>query len=227
MTSVNILFKNNGLAVRDGLPLGVLAGEEESSVYDLEIFHSSNFPIRDCGIYIDSVGEFYNGGNTAQFDYATLLWMADNYTGYGLSINQKYEVFGEIYKQDSSRLVDLGRVEKNDIFIGEYVEVLSGPSAGEKIKITGYNFENSMLLLERDFTTDVTDLSYKISIDKTHFFKTQQGSSVDYAIPLLYNSGIIPRFESAIVSLQLRMPPFFKKSALAAVDFNLRFTPEE
>lgn len=226
-SDIKIIFEKDGGVLPEEFDFGVLAGEEETIWHDFTLKHSSNYPIKDCSFFIERVGAFYSGTNTATFDYNTLIWMADNYPGYGLSINQKYEVYGTVQRQDSLRLIDTERVEAIDIFTEEDIEILSGPSSGETRTITGYDPENGLFFLNNNFSTDVVGQTYKISIDKTDFFKTKSGSSVDYPIRLLYNAGIIPRFESVIFSLKLKLPPYFKKSAVSNIQLGLKFTPEE
>ena len=227
MSNVKIIFEKEGKVLREPFSFGSFKGEEESEYEIFSIKHNSNFPIKNCGIFIDKLDETYQGSNSSLFDYETLLWMANNYPGYGLSIKQEYEVFGVIAKQASKRLVDTERLEKDDIFSGSFAEILSGPSAGEKREIVGYDAYNSMLLLANDFSGNVEGASYKVRIERENFFKTKSGSSIDHAIPLLYNAGIVPRFETASFSLKLKVPPFFKKSALFYVDVNVKYTPEE
>jgi len=227
MSDVNIIFEKDGGVLPGNFDFGTLIGEGETGFQDFTLKHSSNYPIKECSFFIEPIYDFYRGTNTGRFDYNTLIWMADNYPGYGLSINQKFDVFGTIERQDSSRMIDTQRQEETDIFTGEQIEILSGPSAGELRTISGFDRDNGLFFLNNDFSTDVVGQTYKISMDKTVFFKTKSGSSIDFPIAMLYQAGVIPRFEAATFSLNLKLPPYFKKSAIANLSLGFKFTPEE
>ena len=227
MSNVTILFKDNNKAITDGIDLGALSANGTSASKTFEIAHNSNYQINQCGIFLNQNYEDYDGGNNADYDYRTLLWLADNYPGYGLVVRQEYTIYGDTEKQDSKRLFDVKRREKKDIFTGQYVEILGGPSAGEKRRITGFDNENCYLELEADFTTDVVGIGYMIKIVDEKIIKTGVGSSVDYPIHILYNAGNIPRFETAQVSLQIKTPPFLKKAMNYSVNLGFKYTPEE
>ena len=69
--------------------------------------------------------------------------------------------------------------------------------------------------------------SYKIDIKKDDIFKTRNGSSVDYAIPLLHAGGVIDRFERVNFDLQIKIPPFFKQSSINNIDLKVDFISED
>lgn len=226
-SQVKIIFENNGKVLLDDFDFGTFIGEQETDWKLFSVKHSSNYPIKDCSFFLEAISDFYSGSSDGTFDYRNLIWIGDNYPGYGLSIKQEYEVFGTVARQDSSRLLDTERKEAVDIFTGQKIKILSGPSAGEERTITGYDPINGLFFLDNDFSTDVIGLTYQISISKEDFFKTKSGSSIDYPIHLLFNAGIIPRFESANFYLKLKIPPFFKKSTISNIGLGFKFTPEE
>ena len=227
MNNVTILFKRNNKAITDGVTLGCLSANGVSEPLIFDIAHNSNYTINQCGIFLNQNYTDYDGGNNPDYDYRTLLWLADNYPGYGLVVRQEYVVYGDTEKQDSKRLFDVKRKEKKDIFTGQYVEILGGPSAGEKRRITGFDNENCYLELDSDFTTDVVGIGYVIKIVDEKIIKTGIGSSMDCPIPILYNAGNIPRFETAQLSLHIKTPPFIKKAMNYSVNLGLKYTPEE
>ena len=227
MSNINIIFQKDGKVLGDGFDFGTLIGEQETIWHEFSISHSSNYPIKECSFFLEPIFEFYDGTNSGRFDYNTLIWMGDNYPGYGLAINQKYEVFGTIERQDSSRMIDTQRSEANDIFSGQYIEILSGPSSGETRLIQGFNKDNGLFFLSNDFSTDVVGQTYRVNIDQDVYFKTKSGSSIDYPINLLFNAGVIERFQQAAFSLKLKLPPYFKRSAISNINLGFKFTPEE
>ncbi len=227
MANISITFKNNNKILRDPLDLGQYEALGDTGPVSLLINHNSNKPIYECGFFISPLQNFYSGTESREIDYNKVLWFADNFPGYGLFIKQDFIVYGEVYRQDSRRLIDISRTEERNIFNGFEIEMLSGFSQGEKRIVTNYDTVNNMFDLNDDFSAALEGDRYKISISTEHIFKTRQGSSSDYPIPLLYSAGKIGRFEEAEIKIQLKVPPFIKESGRHFFDLNLKYTPGE
>jgi hypothetical protein len=226
-SEVKVTFDYEQKTIRDPLFLGEFESDQESDVFKLNIKHNSNKPIRDCSFYVSEYENIYAGSNTSKSDIEKLSWYANNFEEYGLSLRQQYEVYGTVSSQDGGRLVDTSRFEEADIFAGSEVEMLSGPVAGEKRLITSYNYDNSLFIIESDFSVPTTNERYKINIEKLDYIKSKNGTSTGFSIPLLYNAGKIDRFETASVSLQLKVPPFMRNPGISYVNLNMKYTPEE
>ena len=227
MSNISITFKYDNKILRDPLDLGTYQALGDTGPINLLINHNSNKPILDCGIFISPYKQFYSGTASRGIDYNKLLWFADNFPGYGLFINQEFTVYGEVYRQDARRLIDVSRTEERDIFTGFEIEMLSGFSQGEKRSVISYDSVNNLFNLDNDFSAALEGDRYKMIISTEHIFKSQQGSSEDYPIPLLYNAGKIDRFEEAAITLQLKIPPFMRESGRHFFDLNLKYTPGE
>jgi hypothetical protein len=227
MSNIAITFKYENKIIRDPLDVGTYQSLGESEWLPFLVTHNSNKSILDCGIFISPYENFYAGTNSSKFDYNKVLWFADNFPGYGLFVKQNFIVYGEVYRQDSKRLIDVSRVETKDIFAGSEIEMLSGFSQGEKRKIVSYDPINNLFALDNDFSAALETDRYKIVLETEHVFKSQQGSSQEYPIPLLYNAGTINRFEEAQVSLRLKVPPFIKEAGKHFFNLNIKYTPEE
>jgi hypothetical protein len=227
MSNISITFKHDDKIVRDPLKLGEFQALGNSSLIPLLINHNSNKAIRDCGIFISPYSGVYSGTKTARLDFNKALWFADNFEGYGLFLHQEFTIYGEVYRQDGQRLIDVSRIEESDIFQGAEIEMLSGFSNGEKRTILNYDVANNLFNLNSDFNAAFEGDRYKIDLVKHHVFKSQQGSSEDYPIPLLYNAGKIDRFETAKITLELKIPPFIKEAGNHFFDLNMKYTPGE
>lgn len=227
MSNVTITFKNNDKIIRDPIDIGTYTSLGDSDWIDFIISHNSNRSILDCQIFISPYKEFYSGTGSPNYDYNKVLWFADNFPGYGLFIKQDFSVYGEVYKQESKRLIDISRTEIKDIFTGSEIEMLSGFSQGEKRVITNYDPVNNLFTLDNDFSAALETDRYKISVSTEHIFKSKQGSSEEYGVPLLYNAGKINRFEEALISLKFKVPPFIKEPGKHFFNLNLKYTAEE
>ena len=227
MSKINITFEYDNKTIRDSLDLGTFGSDEGSENYLLNVRHNSNKPIRQCKFYVTPYDKIYNGSNSASDDFKKLIWYADNYENYGLSLYQEYTVLGEVYIQEAGRLIDITRTEETDFFKGSKIEILSGPLTGEKQEILGFDPQNNMFLLAGDFPGPVNGETYKIEIKKNDYIKKMSGTSPDFGIPLLFNGGKIDRFEAAPVTLRLRIPPFMKSPGISLFNLNMSYTPEE
>jgi hypothetical protein len=227
MSNISITFKYDGKIIRDAMDLGVFQKLSQSAPIDLAINHNSNKRILDCGIFISPYKLHYPGTGSQTIDHNKLLWFADNFPGYGLSIKQDYVVYGEVYRQDSRRLIDISRIEERDIFAGFEIEMLSGFSQGEKRRVISYDVINNLFILDNDFSAALEGDRFKIVMSTNHIFKSQQGSSENYVIPLLFGAGRIDRFEEALITLELKIPPFIREPGHHYFDINLKYIPEE
>lgn len=227
MSNISITFKYDDRIIRDPLTLGEFQALGVSTLFPLIINHNSNKAIRNCGIFISPYGGVYDGTASSGLDHNKVLWFADNFEGYGLSIKQEYTIYGEVYRQDGNRLIDVSRIEESDIFQGATIEMLSGYSNGETRTVLNYDVANNLFNIDSDFTAAYEGDRYRINLSLEKVFKSQQGSSEDYPIPLLHNAGKIDRFESAQITLELKIPPFIKESGHHFFDLNLKYTPEE
>lgn len=227
MSNISITFKNNGKIARDPIELGTMQALTSTGAVDLKINHNSNQAIRNCGLFISPYKGYYSGTKDSELDYNKVLWFADNFPGYGLFVKQKLTVFGEVYTQDSRRLMDVTRTETRDIFTGFEIEMLSGFSNGEKRRISGYDIDNNMFNLDSDFSAALEGDRFKIEIEEEEVFKSKQGASEEFVIPLLHGAGKIDRFEEAEITLELKTPPFIKEAGRHLFDLNLKYTPEE
>jgi hypothetical protein len=227
MSNISITFKYNEKIIRDPLNLGEFQALGNSEIFPLEINHNSNKAIKDCGIFISPYSGVYIGTQSLDLDCNKVLWFADNFEGYGLFLNQDFVVFGEVYRQDGNRLIDVSRIEETDIFKGAEVEMLSGISNGEKRTVINYDVVNNLFNLDSDFTAALEGDRYKIHLVTRDVFKSQQGASEDYPIRLLCNAGQINRFESALITLELKIPPFIKEAGNHFFNLNLKYTPGE
>lgn len=227
MSNISITFKNDDKILRDAFNLGTHQALGSTGPVDLLINHNSNKPILECGFYIAPYTKYYPGTESSTIDYKKILWFADNFPGYGLFIKQEFVVYGEVYRQDSRRLIDISRVEERDIFAGFEIEMLSGYSQGEKRTILNYDVFNNLFNLDNDFTAALEQDRFKIVMSTEHAFKSKQGSSEEYTIPLLFNAGKIDRFEEAGITMELKIPPFIKEPGRHYFDLNIKYTPGE
>lgn len=223
----NIIWRYQDLVVENPIPMGSLEHLAETTEFEIEISHDSNQEISNCGFYIDRFTNQYNGSFSPLKDYELLLWLANNYPGFGLSIRQVYEVTGQIEGADGIRIIDFDRNERTDIFSGANMEILSGDAVGEIASIASYNPDTQLFLLNNDFSANVTGASYRITIDQEKFFKTGQGSSYDSAIPLVYKGGVIERLDQTSVFLKLRIPKFARSAGNFLFDLKMEFTSLE
>lgn len=220
----NLLWQYNQTAIQEPIVLSPLEQNQESIEYEVTVQHDSNKPITQCAFYISPFSGEYKGTHSPQKDYERVLWLANNYPGFGLSIRQEYSVAGEIDAYSTIRLMDLSRPEETDIFTGETLEIMTGEENGNSLLITSYDPQRKLFLLNGSFFNDVTAQSYKISINKEQFFKSQEGSSFNHAIPLIFGGGVINRFEQAKFKIKLRIPKFAVSAGTFFFDLNMRYT---
>jgi hypothetical protein len=223
----NLIWEYNNLVVDEPVDLGSLEHLAESATFAIKIKHDSNSEISECGFFITRFENEYNGSFSPLKDYERVLWLANNYPGFGLSIRQIYEVTGQVNGHDGIRLIDFGREERTDIFSGASIEILSGDATGESVVISNYNPANQVFTLASDFSTTVRDANYKIVIDKEQFFKTGQGADYNTMIPLIYKGGVIERLDEANVELKLRIPKFAQSAGKFLFDLDMQFTSLE
>jgi hypothetical protein len=223
----NLIWTYNNSAISSPVSLGSLEQLDESQVFSVKIAHDSNQEISECGFFITKFSDEYEGSFSPIKDYERLLWFANNYPGYGLSIRQRYEVTGQVGGHDGTRLIDYDREERTDIFSGSLMEMLSGPAIGEQVLISGYNPDSQVFTLGNDFSTNVIGSNYKIAIDKETFFKSGQGASYDTLIPLIYKGGAIARFDEVEIDLKLRIPKFAQSAGNFLFDLEMQFTSLE
>lgn len=224
---IKVTFEHDEKILRDPLYMGTFESDQEGDVFPIWITHNSNKSVRDCGFYISEYDKIYGGSASPRNDFDKTSWFADNYESYGLSVRQKHEIFGEIYQQESGRMLDITRTEETDFFSGFYVEILSGPIAGEKRMITKYDPVNNLFILESDFSTIVKNERYKIEMETLDYVRSKNGTSAQFPIPLLYNGGKIDRFEKVLIEIQLKIPPFMKAPGISFLNLNMQYTPEE
>lgn len=223
----NLIWNYNNLGVNETIHLGDLEHLEESNSFTFTISHDSNLEITDCGFYLDLFQNQYSGSFFPRKDLERVLWLANNYPGYGLSIRQRYEVSGEVGAHSGIKLIDFDRKERTDIFSGSQIEILNGEASGQLATISSYNINNQVFILGNDFSVDVTGASYKIVIDQEKFFKTGQGSSYDNKIPLIYKGGVIERYDQATIDVKLRIPKFAQSAGNFLFDLKMHFTSLE
>jgi len=223
----NLIWEHNDLVVREPINLGNFQHLTQSQEFELIISHDSNQEITECGFYISPFSKNYDASFSAIKDYERMLWFANNYEDFGLSIRQQYEVTGQFDGHDGIRLLDFEREERTDIFSGSSIEILSGDALGETAEIASYNPKNQIFLLASDFSANVKDTNYKIVIDRTQYFKTGQGSDYTTAIPLVYRGGVIERLDTAIVTIKLKIPNFAQSAGNFLFDFDMQFTSLE
>jgi len=223
----NLIWKYNNTVINNPIDFGQLEHLAETQEYEIEISHDSNEEITDCGFYLSNYSGEYNGTHTPLVDYERVLWLANNYPGYGLSIRQGYEVTGQIDGHDGIRIVDYERDEKKDIFAGNFLEILSGDAIGEKIEIDHYDIDKQFFIMKGNYTFNVSGANYKILIDKEVFFKTGAGADYSTMIPLIYRAGTIKRMDSAKIIIKLKIPKFAQSAGSFLFDLNMQFTSLE
>ena len=222
-----VIFTNEDVVIPEEFSFGDFKGEEESEWISFEVQHDSRKPIRNCSFYISPSVDDYQGSLDAETDYRNLLWLADNYEGYGLQIRQVYDVYSQVEYQGNRRLIDTTRQEVVDIFAGSEIEMTDGDSGTERQRITSYDGSNGLFFLEGDFSTDVVGHTYRVRTERLDFVKTKSGSSSDFPIDLLYGGGVIDRFVQVRIECKIKIPPYFKQSSINNIDFNLKFVAEE
>jgi len=223
----NLIWTYNSLAVDKPIDMGILAHLTETTDFAITISHDSRLEIAESGFYISPYEGEYTGSQSPQKDYERLLWLADNYPGFGLSIRQKYEVTGQFDKSEGIRLIDYTRTERVDIFNGAIIEIMSGSNVGETATISSYTPSNQLFILSSSFSTDVTNANYRISIDKERFITSNQGADYSSMIPLIYKGGVIQRNDSAEILLRLRIPKFAQSAGTFLSNLNMKFTSLE
>lgn len=223
----NILWEYNQSAVRVPIVIDPLEQLQSSSEYEVTISHDSAKPITECSLYISPFTGKYEGTHSPQKDYERVLWLANNYPGFGLTVRQEYTATGEIDSYSTIRLIDLARIENIDIFSGETLEITSGPENGNTQTVTSYDPLRKLFILGGSFFNDVSNENYQIKIDKETPFKTQQGSSFTYPIPLVFAGGVIGRFEKTSFKIKMNIPKFAQSAGTFYFDLNLRYTSLE
>ena len=223
----NLIWEYENIVINKPLNLGALEHLTETTEYEIRIKHDSEKEISQCGFYISPYTGDYFGSKTALKDYERVLWLADNYEGFGLSIRQEYEVTGQINAHDGIRIVDYDRDERVDIFAGATIKMMSGDAVNETAIIESFNPDTKVILLRTNFSKDVTGANYKINIDKTTFFKLGQGVDYTTMIPLIYKGGTIERLDSTVVKIKLRIPKFAQSAGSYLFDLNMKFVSLE
>lgn len=223
----NLIWEYNDLVINKPINMGELEQMTESQEFEIKIKHDSNKEITGCAFYIDKYSDDYFGSLSPLRDYERVLWLANNYPGFGLSLHQEYEVTGQLDGHDGTRLIDFEREERTDIFSGSVIEILSGLAIGETAVIESYNPSNQILMTKTDFSTSVKGASYKIAISKETLIKAGQGADYTTRIPLVYKGGVIERLDEAVVTLKMRIPKFAQSEGRFLFDFNMQFTSLE
>ena len=227
MSNTRAIFYIEGKTINDVFPLGSFCEGDQSSLIDIKIKHTSRKPIRNCKLYISEYSKDYNGTNSSKIDYDKIVNYGTNFQNYGIKVFQEYKIYGQIWSHRGDVIIDTTRLEKNDVFSGQEIEILSGASAGEKRRIKKYNVDNGIFYLENDFLTPVEGERYSITIKTEHTIKSGQGTSRENAIPLIYKAGMIDKQDEAKISFLFSVPPYAYGVGSHYFDFNLDFTPEE
>lgn len=227
----NILWEYSTHDMRKPIAIPPLEQGQESQDYTITISHDSNKPITGCGLYLTPYTGNYLGTHSPSQDYERLLWLANNYANFGLSIEQEYIARGVAERYSSvttnvryARVIDLSRPESVDIFSGQNLRMVSGEQSGSEILINDYDPVRKLINLNGSFFSDVTGDSYEIKINKKAFFKSKIGSSFSHPIPLLNRGGIINRFEKVTFKVKLKIPQFALSSGSFYFDLNMRYT---
>lgn len=219
-----IVWKYNELIPNQPIDIGALAQNDVSLEYEIQVSHDSNKKITECGFYISPFTGGYTGTHSPIKDYERVLWLANNYPGFGLSIRQVYKASGIINGGSNVRYIDLDRPEPRDIFAGEQLEITSGSESGHSTGIEQFDTERKIFFTENSFATDIVDHNYQVVINKEQFVKTGQGASYDSPIPLIYGGGVIDRLESTKLFLVMKIPQFAVSAGTFLFDLNMRFT---
>jgi hypothetical protein len=222
-----ILWEYGAQDIRQPVIIEPLGLDEVSLEYEVFISHDSDKPITQCALYLQPFSGDYQGTESPKKDYERLLWMANNYEGYGLSVIQEYLATGNIDDYGQTRLVDLNRAEPADIFKGESLEITSGAESGQSIEVVSYDPIKKIFNLASSFFEDVTGDNYKIDIQSENYFKAKQGSNFAYPVSILHRGGTINRFEKISFKVKLKIPPYSNMSGVFYFDLNLRFTSVE
>jgi len=224
---MSIIWKQNNNYILVPIQLGDIS--PSSSTPDISVTVSQDYvdPIRNCGLYVSPFTGKYTGSSSPHKDYEQLLWYSNNYTGCGLRVTQTYSALGNAVEYSETRMVDNGRLEDADIFSGQVIEILNGPSIGETKTILSYAPENRLFTFDTPFTNDITGADYKIDIIKQDFFKYRNGSSIDYPIQLINKAGVIDRLEQVALTFRLILPNYSKKAGNLFFDLDLTYTPTE
>ena len=223
----NLIWEYNDIVIDKPMQLGSLEHLAESSVFNVTIKHDSDQEVSECGFYLAPFEGEYNGSFYPKKDYERVLWLANNYPGYGLSVRQKYEVTGQFNAHDGVRLIDFEREERADIFSNATIQILSGDAIGETATIDSYNPLNQVFTLSSNFSTNVRGANYKITIDEEKFFKTGQGADYNTMIPLVYKGGVIERRDAVTVELKMKVPKFAQSAGTFLFDLKMQFTSLE
>lgn len=217
--------------MRKPIEIPVMEQGQESQEYEILISHDSSLPIKDCSVYLSPYSGNYLGTHSPLQDFERLLWFADNYPGFGLSVQQEYIARGTIDSYSAvttnvrfARVIDLNRPEGSDIFSGETLKMVSGEETDSESIISSYDPVRKLINLSGSFFTDVTGDNYEIDIKKEDFFKSRQGSSFSNPIALLNRGGIISRFETVKIKVKLKIPPFALSAGVFYFDLNMRYT---
>jgi hypothetical protein len=217
--------------MRKPIVIPIMEQGQESQEFEILISHDSARPITGCSIYVSPYSGNYLGTHSPLQDFERLLWFADNYPGFGLSVQQEYIARGTIDSYSAittnvrfARLIDLDRPETTDIFAGEVLKLTSGEEADSESVISSYDPVRKLINLSGSFFTDISNDNYEIAIQKEDFFKSKVGSSFSNPIPILNKGGIISRFEKIMIKVKLRLPPFALSAGVFYFDLNMRYT---
>jgi hypothetical protein len=222
-----IIWKFNDTVVKKAIELGSYAEQEESVEYEIELRHDSTRAITDCELYFTPYSENYEGTENAIKDFEKLIWMGNNYEDYGVCLIQEYNVTGIIDIHNGIRIFDLERFEPKDVFAGSNMDILSGAALGESIEIDSYDEQNKLFIMKSDFSTNVEGSNYEIKIRKESYLKTQNGSSFNYPIPLIYKGGVIDRLEYAPIKIKVKVPPYAIRAGKLLFDLQIKFISQE
>ncbi len=225
--SVVISWKESGVVVVDPVSFGELEALDVSTPKILTLQHDSSKPVVNCSLFLSPAGVDYSGSRYASRDFDQLIWYADNYPGYGLSLIQTYTVFGEVEAYDADKIVDSTRFEQTDVFAGSTLEILDGPYAGATTEIDSFNVLSTYFVPVTPFPGNVTGAKYRIVVTKEDIIKTGNGASIENPIALLNRAGSINRNEIVELQLTLSVPKFVHSASKLHTNFNMLYFPTE
>lgn len=158
----------------------------------------------DTGLTRIYVGEFKNP-STIDVDAGTVSITGDQ-SGFTSTVVSYIHNSGVVQAGSTVNSIVLSAdadSTEDDIYLGKYITIVTGPNAGEARKITAYTASTRTATLETSFTSISTGLIYSIAQAKTNWSSSNQ-TQIFNVTPRGYESGILHIPDPSVHPLKFR-----------------------